>query len=89
MSKESESETRPRGVTALSLFFFFGAAMSFIACVSLLFPGSLLEPMWRLNPMNVVLGTEVFPATFVARLVLKKDKPMRAGSQPTLSPLRP
>lgn len=24
--------------------------MSFISAVSLLFPGSLLEPMWRLNP---------------------------------------
>lgn len=24
--------------------------MSFISAVSLLFPGSFLEPMWRLNP---------------------------------------
>lgn len=44
------SETRPIGITALSIFFLFGAAMSFIASVSLLFPGSFLEPMWRLNP---------------------------------------
>ncbi len=40
----------PVGITALSIFFFFGAAVSFTASVSLLFPGSLLEPMWRLNP---------------------------------------
>lgn len=44
------SKDRPAGVTALSLFFIFGTCMSFIAFVSLLFPGSFLEPMWRLNP---------------------------------------
>ena len=45
-----KSETRPVGITALSIFFWFGALMSFIAFVSLLFPRSFLEPMWRLNP---------------------------------------
>ena len=45
-----KSEKRPLGVTALSLFFLFGAAASFLSFVSLLFPGSFLEPMWRLNP---------------------------------------
>ena len=45
-----KSETRPIGITALSIFFLFGAAMSFISFVSLLFPGSFLEPMWQLNP---------------------------------------
>ena len=50
MSVTTESETRPAGVTALSVFFLFGTAMSFISAVSLLFPGSFLEPMWRLNP---------------------------------------
>jgi hypothetical protein len=45
-----ESETRPIGITALSVFFLFGATMSFVASVSLLFPGSFLEPMWQLNP---------------------------------------
>ena len=44
------SEARPVGVTALSIFFWAGAVISFIAAVSLLFSGSLLEPMWRLNP---------------------------------------
>ncbi len=43
-------EARPAGVTALSLFFCFGVAASFVAVVSLLFPGSFLEPMWRLKP---------------------------------------
>lgn len=45
-----KSETRPIGITALSVFFLFGAAASFLSFVSLLFPGSFLEPMWRLNP---------------------------------------
>src|SRR5574341_1092055 len=44
------SEARPVGVTALSIFFWAGAIISFIAAVSLLFPGSSLDPMWRLNP---------------------------------------
>lgn len=50
MKTVTKSESRPAGITALSIFFLFGATMSFIAFVSLLFPGSILEPMWRLNP---------------------------------------
>jgi hypothetical protein len=41
---------RPRGITALSLFFAAGSLIALVATVSLLFPGSFLEPMWRLNP---------------------------------------
>lgn len=41
---------RPLGISALSLFFLFGVAMSGLAAVMLLFPGSVLEPLWRLNP---------------------------------------
>ncbi|HEY2293970.1 MAG TPA: hypothetical protein VGM86_24985 [Thermoanaerobaculia bacterium] len=41
---------RPFGLTALSGFFVFGAAMSGLTCVLLLFPGSALEAVWRLNP---------------------------------------
>ena len=41
---------RPRGVTALAVFFAVGAAIAVTSCVSLLFPGSALETMWRLNP---------------------------------------
>ena len=43
-------EPRPAGVTALSIFFSIGSAIAFTSGVSLLFPGSLLEPMWRINP---------------------------------------
>jgi hypothetical protein len=40
----------PVGIVALALFFGVGALISATACVSLLAPGSPLEPMWRLNP---------------------------------------
>jgi len=46
----TKSETRPIGITALSMFFLFGAAASFVSSISLFFPGSFLERMWRLNP---------------------------------------
>src|SRR5438128_842469 len=46
----ANSQSRPAGITALSMFFLFGAAISFTVFISLLFPGSFLEPMWRLNP---------------------------------------
>lgn len=42
--------SRPAGIAALSVFFGFGAAMAGIAAGSLFFPGSFLEPMWKLNP---------------------------------------
>lgn len=41
---------RQAGITVLSLFFVFGATMSVLAAVMLLFPGTPLEPLWRLNP---------------------------------------
>jgi len=42
--------SRPPGITALSFFFLFGTVMSGLATVMLLMPGSVLEPLWRLNP---------------------------------------
>jgi hypothetical protein len=41
---------RPWGITALSVFFLIGAAISLTASVSLLLPGSFLKWMWRINP---------------------------------------
>src|SRR5262245_14887501 len=48
--KSDRGARRPVAVSALSIFFALGAAMAFIAAVSLIFPDSPLEPMWRLNP---------------------------------------
>lgn len=44
------SRQRPPGITALSGFFVFGAAMSGLTCFLLLFPGTGLDSVWRLNP---------------------------------------
>ncbi len=41
---------RPPGITALCFFFLFGTVMSGLGAVMLLFPGSIVEPLWRLNP---------------------------------------
>lgn len=41
---------RPFVVTGSSLFFAFGTVMSGLTAVMLLFPGSPIEPLWRLNP---------------------------------------
>src|SRR5687767_1841677 len=44
------SADRPLGVAALSLFFAVGALAGGASAFALAFPGSWLEPMWRLNP---------------------------------------
>ncbi|MFY9731167.1 MAG: hypothetical protein WB723_04855 [Candidatus Acidiferrales bacterium] len=38
------------GLTAMSVFLVFGATMATLAGITLLFPGSFLDPIWRLNP---------------------------------------
>ena len=40
---------RPLGLALLAAFFVFGTLMASLATLGLLFPGSALEPMWRLN----------------------------------------
>jgi hypothetical protein len=44
------SPRRPRGIAALAAFFCLGCLISLTSVVALLFPGGILEPMWRLNP---------------------------------------
>ena len=46
----AEPGSFPVGVKLLIVFFCFGAAMCLLTIAGLLFPGSLMEPMWRLNP---------------------------------------
>jgi len=43
---------RPLGVTLLSLFCVFGTLMASLTAVMLLFPGSILDSLWRLNPRS-------------------------------------
>lgn len=44
------TKARPFGVVALVTLFAIGTCASFLSAVSLTFPGSFLEPIWRLNP---------------------------------------
>ena len=41
---------RPLGIAVLSVFSFLGAVLAGVAAISLAFPGSPLDPMWKLNP---------------------------------------
>ena len=41
---------RPLPILILSAFFAVGAVISFTSSISLIFPNSFLDPMWRLNP---------------------------------------
>ncbi len=41
---------RPLVITGISLFIVFGTFMGGLAAIMLLFPGSPIEPLWRLNP---------------------------------------
>ena len=41
---------RPAGVTALACLFALGTLASGLSVISLLTPGGVLEPIWRLNP---------------------------------------
>jgi len=41
----------PRGVKAASALFLFGAAITGLASLALVFPGGVLEPVWQLNPV--------------------------------------
>ena len=43
-------QDRPLGVALLAAFFAFGVAATSLSSFSLLWPGSPLEPIWRLNP---------------------------------------
>ncbi len=39
----------PAGITAIGVFWFFGAVMAAYACVTLLWPGTALDRLWKLN----------------------------------------
>lgn len=44
-----KSAAPPRGITAVGIFLFFGAAMAGLAGVTLSWPGTGLDRMWNLN----------------------------------------
>ena len=40
-----------RGLTVVAVFLFFGAATAALAGITLVFPGTILDRAWRLNPV--------------------------------------
>jgi|SRR5215813_8164428 len=50
MARFQRSSSEPRGMTAIGIFFLFGAAMASVAGFSLTRPGTILDRLWRLNP---------------------------------------
>lgn len=40
----------PRGVTAIGIFFLFGAVMASLAGMTLVWPGTAFDRMWAFNP---------------------------------------
>jgi hypothetical protein len=45
----TDEHKRPRGFTAIGVFFLFGATMAAYAAITLLKPGTLLDGLWVLN----------------------------------------
>lgn len=58
------------GVRAIALFFVFGMVMSGLAAFMLLYPGSFLEPLWRLNPRAQVGFSDMGRWAVVLMLVI-------------------
>ncbi|PYI78249.1 MAG: hypothetical protein DMF04_03960 [Verrucomicrobia bacterium] len=44
------NSARPIGIKLLAIFFAFGACMCALTIVLLIFPGTMLDSLWRLNP---------------------------------------
>lgn len=49
---------RPADITALSLFFVFGAVLAIACAVALLFPATASHPILRTLPATAIMGTE-------------------------------
>jgi hypothetical protein len=74
----------PIGMKLLALFFAFGACMCALTIVLLIFPGTMLDSLWRLNPeahaafqsigwLSILLMATVGTACGLAAIGLARD----------------
>ena len=62
----------PVGLTAMGIFLLFGAFVAFLAGTTLVWPGTVLDLMWDLNPhayqnAGIKLHTDVFETAISRR----------------------
>ena len=70
MTVPAARPTSRLGLTLLSAFFAFGSLMASMSFLSLLLPGSVLEPIWRLNPQaHVALASMRLSGTVLMLVV--------------------
>ncbi len=67
---EVTPKTLPTGVKLLSAFFAFGTVMCLSTIALLAFPGSLLEPLWQLNPAARAAFQSIGKLAFVLMAVV-------------------
>jgi hypothetical protein len=60
----------PRGLTAITVFLFFGAAMGLLAGTTMIFPGTVLDRAWRLNPVAYAQLAPLGPPVGIVFLLL-------------------
>ena len=48
---EASDAVKPSGFAAIGIFLFFGATMASLAAITLLWRGTSLDSIWRLNPV--------------------------------------
>ena len=66
------------GIKLLAFFFVFGAVMCTLTIVTPTYPGSVLEPLWRVNPEARTAFTNMGPSAFVLMIVLGTACPLTA-----------
>jgi hypothetical protein len=65
-----DAQPPARGITALGVFFAFGAVVAGVTCIALVIPGGGLEPIWRLNPQARVAFSSMGPWAIVLMCVV-------------------
>src|ERR1700682_6165678 len=60
--RQERPQNSPRGLPAVAIFLFFGAAMASLAATTLILPGTFLDRAWCLNPVASAQLSPLGPA---------------------------